>query len=819
MTQSRRPVRKRVMGIMLLASAAALAFASLGFGGYEYITLRNRFMTHVDMLARVVAANSASALAAGDERAAHEVLATLEQAPFVEAAALYDANGHVFVRYPRDGPSTIPQAAGTAGLGLEHRGHVAGFVAVSDPEERPLGMLYLRAATDLAHGSLGSQGLIALVVMAASLLFAYVVSLALQERITRPIHALANTARAVTERGDLSMRAPSMSQNEFAVLSATFNQMLERIDAQSTALKETEQRLRAQIARLDLLHHTTRAIGDRLDLQSIYQVILRRLEDNMPIEFGCVCLYDGAQLIVETIGAKSMDRATRLGLLPKALLPLDQEELAQCIRGELLYEPDLSECKSVFTQRLAETGLGSLVIAPLIVESKVFGVLIAARKRARGFVNLDCEFLRQLSEHVALASHQTRLYTELQQAYDNLRLSQQTLLQQERLRALGQMASGIAHDINNAISPISLYTEALLDHEPTLSERAREYLRTIQRSIADVGQTVTRMREFYRRRDQTTELAPVDLNELAGQTLTLTRARWSDMPQERGIVIEVLAELSAGLPKIMGTESDIRDALTNLIFNAVDAMPEGGRLTLRTRVIEGEPALVELEVADAGVGMDEETKRRCLEPFFTTKGERGTGMGLAMVYGMAQRHHAQIVIDSTPGAGTSFKIRFTAAPEQLSVPANASQLIHPTRQRLLVIDDDPMICDALVRTLQTEGHEVTAVDGGRAGIEVFEEAYRSGRPFDTVITDLGMPYVDGHSVASAVKQRAPRTPVILLTGWGQRFAMEESIPDNIDVVLSKPPKLAELQRALADLQAVCARQEAASSLSEAGASR
>ena len=162
-----------------------------------------------------------------------------------------------------------------------------------------------------------------------------------------------------------------------------------------------------------------------------------------------------------------------------------------------------------FPRRLLRPGLHALVGAPLLVENQVFGVLLAARSAAASpSAVADCEFLRQLSEHVALAAHQVELYMQLQQAYDDLRQNQQSIMQQERLRALGQMASGIAHDINNAISPVTLYTDSLLEHEPSLSEQGRDYLRIIQRAIEDVGQTVARMREFYRQRERRRRLAP-----------------------------------------------------------------------------------------------------------------------------------------------------------------------------------------------------------------------------------------------------------------------------------------------------------------------
>src|SRR5260221_598180 len=214
------------------------------------------------------------------------------------------------------------------------------------------------------------------------------------------------------------------------------------------------------------------------------------------------------------------------------------------------------------------------------------------------------------------------------------------------------MAGGIAHDINNALSPVALYTESLLETETNLSANARDYLETIQRAIDDVAHTIGRMEEFYRQREPQLTLTPVALNRLVQQVIDLTRARWSDMPMQRGTVIAMRTELAADLPAIAGVESEIREALTNLILNAVDALPNGGSVTLRTRreaADDGKlgnvmPGNVVVEVADDGAGMDEETRRRCLEPFFTTKGERGTGLGLAMVYGVVRRHNAEIDI-------------------------------------------------------------------------------------------------------------------------------------------------------------------------------
>ena len=170
------------------------------------------------------------------------------------------------------------------------------------------------------------------------------------------------------------------------------------------------------------------------------------------------------------------------------------------MRGELVYEPDIAAADFPFARRLARCGLRSFVAVPLLVEQRsgVFGVLLVARMNADGFSSSDREFLDQLGENVALASNQAQLHFALQNAYEELRDTQQAVMQQERLRALGQMASGIAHDINNAISPATLYVDSILARASGLDETTRSQLETVQRAIGDVAQTVARMGEFYR---------------------------------------------------------------------------------------------------------------------------------------------------------------------------------------------------------------------------------------------------------------------------------------------------------------------------------
>ena len=581
------------------------------------------------------------------------------------------------------------------------------------------------------------------------------------------------------------------------------------ISTDITERKQAELGLRAQFERLSLLDRTTRAIGERHDLLSIFQVAVRSLEEQLPIDFGCACLYDPKARVLEvaSVGVKSHALARELALPEHARIDIEQNGLGRCALGQLEYLPDTASASLPFQGRLAHGGLRALVVAPLAVQGAVFGALVVARARPASFSSEDCEFLRQLSEHLALAVHQTQLHSALQQAYDDLRQSQEAVVRQERLRALGQMAAGIAHDINNALAPAYLYLQSLAERNDGLDEESRSELGIIQRAIEDVARTVSRMKEFSRPRDLELTLASLDLNALLRQAADLTRVRWSDMPQEHGVVIQLDLQLEPDLPPVLGAQNEIRDALTNLILNAVDAMPEGGTLTLRSRSVQrpaGEaPApgrFACVEVCDTGVGMTEEVRARCLEPFFTTKGERGTGLGLAMVYGMVQRHGAELQIDSRRGQGTTVRLTFPAAVlEPRARIAPRAGEVGPLH--ILVVDDDPLLLKSLKDVLESDGHRVTVADGGQAGIDLFFSARGRRDAFGAVITDLGMPRIDGRAVAAAIKSRSPHTPVILLTGWDQRLKAENTLPEHVDRVLGKPPRLGELRAALAELTA------------------
>ncbi len=327
--------------------------------------------------------------------------------------------------------------------------------------------------------------------------------------------------------------------------------------AEAQTRKIAEQRALVQLERLNLLERITHAIAERQDLESIFEVVVRSVEEHMPADFAALCNYahHARTLTVSRVGTRSGPLARELAMTEQSRIEIDQNGLSRCVAGELVYEPNITAVRFPFPQRLSRAGLRSMVVVPLMVEQRsgVFGVLVVARRVADAFSSAECEFLRQLCDHVSLAANHAQLHDSLKQAYDDLQQTQGAVMQQERLRALGQMASGIAHDINNAISPVSLYVDALLTHETGFSDRARKQLEIIQRAVDDVAHTVARMGEFYRQGKGygQMELAPVPVTQAFREVLELTRARWSDMAQQRGAVIETKIECEGESPIVM----------------------------------------------------------------------------------------------------------------------------------------------------------------------------------------------------------------------------------------------------------------------------
>jgi len=402
---------------------------------------------------------------------------------------------------------------------------------------------------------------------------------------------------------------------------------------------------------------------------------------------------------------------------------------------------------------------------------------------------IENRFLRlEMKQHNELLEQEVRERTaQLQDTLHELQSTQEQIIKQERLRALGMMAGGIAHDFNNALTMMLGYGELL---HPWLeqhgSKREVTYLDHMVSAARDATHVVSRLREFYRPAENNEIRVPVNLNHVATQVVSLTSPKWKGKCRAEGVQIQVVTEL-AEIPPIAGNAAEVREVLTNLLFNAVDAMPTGGTITLATQERGGE---VVISVTDTGIGMTEKERERCLEPFFTTKGEHGTGLGLSVVYGIIQRHGGRIEITSQKGLGTTFAIIFSATTiEHVAVAPALAQINRPLR--VLIVDDQEVICELIAEQLQGDGHTTVTSSCGDEALSHFRR-----EAFDLVLTDHSMPGMSGAQLAGTLKKLAPQIPIILLTGFGDEMQAEHNRPEGVDLVLGKPVTHADLRQAI-----------------------
>ena len=372
--------------------------------------------------------------------------------------------------------------------------------------------------------------------------------------------------------------------------------------------------------------------------------------------------------------------------------------------------------------------------------------------------------------------------------------NRELLARAEKLRALGQMASGVAHDLNQSLALISGYAHMAREglEERLLSpEGPAAHLDVIVSAAHDGAETVRRLLAWTRT-SRPAEGTLVDLEQLLPEVAHLTAPRWRDATQAEGHPVELRVEVS-GPAVIEGNSSSLREALTNLVFNAVDAMPAGGSITLRVRRRADE---VVVEVADTGPGIPPEVRARMFEPFFTTKGERGTGLGLAQVMAAVEQHHARLEVDTAPGQGTTFRLLFPAASRPKAVASAAPPEPTPAAcgpLRILAVDDEERLARLVAKMLGSQGHQVTTATSGEQALALLER-----EPFDLLISDLGLGVgMNGWELADAVREHYPKMRVILATGWGAGINPEEAAAHGVQAVVAKPYRARELRELVA----------------------
>lgn len=361
---------------------------------------------------------------------------------------------------------------------------------------------------------------------------------------------------------------------------------------------------------------------------------------------------------------------------------------------------------------------------------------------------------------------------ELERAYEELKTAHERMVQSEKLRAMGEMASGIAHDFNNMLAVILGRTQLVIDD--VKDDKVRKGIQIIEQAAMDAAKTVKRLQDFARIRVEH-PFEPLDVNEVVEGVLKMVESRRVELEQTKGIAIKIEQGLGK-VGKVSGDAAELREALLNILFNSLDAMPTGGKLIVKS---EQEEEWVQITIKDTGVGIPDKVKTKVFQPFFTTKASKGSGLGLSVTYGIISRHNGMIKFDSEVGKGTTFYIRLPLAVEEAKKQTKKGKAAAVKPASILAVDDEPEVLKALGLTLEYFGHWVKDFTSGAEALKAFKDG-----KYDLVITDLGMPGMSGWDVARAVKKIKPDIPVLLITGWV--IDLDEEKKKLVDGVIAKP---------------------------------
>ncbi len=532
--------------------------------------------------------------------------------------------------------------------------------------------------------------------------------------------------------------------------------------------------------RLAVLGEISRIISSSLHIQEVYQAFIQEIKKLVDFDRASIALVEGDRL---RFLAVSSVVPTELG--DGVSLPLDDTATGWVIQhGRTNIERDLEQERQFPIDEVhLKSGLRSAIRIPLFSKGKVFGTFNLSSRQPHAYGDAEQAILEQIAGHLAVAIENARLYEESLRTLEELRATQDYLIRSERLRALGEMAGGVAHDFNNILAAILGRAQLLL--EDITDEKIRKGIQVIEQAALDGAQTVRRLQDFTRvRADRDLDL--VDLNKAVEGALEMVEHRRAEQRETGGANIDIYLSLGKVNP-IRGNSGELREALINVMLNALDAMPDGGRLTIKT---EQQDSWVVCSVKDTGVGIPPEMKHKIFDPFFSTKGAKGTGLGLSVTYGIVTRHGGKIEVESTVGKGTTFQIKFPAAEGVVKEVIPPPPPAPPGKATILVVDDDREVGNVLHLILTQLGHQVTVATRGTEALTMFRQG-----SYDLVITDLGMPDISGWDIASEIKAKSPETPVILITGWGVQLDATER--EKVDGVIAKPFSKSELSAQLA----------------------
>ncbi|MEE9524379.1 MAG: response regulator [Thermodesulfovibrionales bacterium] len=557
-------------------------------------------------------------------------------------------------------------------------------------------------------------------------------------------------------------------------------------------LSQRNQKLTAAVKRLTSLIEAGCAMGSFQSISDLLSFFIELAVSELGVERSSLMLMDDE--------SKELRIVASIGLAPD-IVETVRVEMGEGIAGRvaqsgkpflLKNNKEKIEMDDQDNPELYAEAFPIALSVPIKHQNNFFGVInVTNRTNDEPFDENDISFLLGLAGQAGVAIESVRNFEELISAYESLKSTQDQLVATERLKALGQMAAGVAHDFNNVLCGIMGKTQ-LLSTQLLTSEidpdTMRSELEKIDKVCLQGAEAVKRIQDFTGiRKDRPSD--EIDLNKIAENSLDITRSKWKDECEARGIAIEIHRDLDPDITHTAGNEKELTQVLCNMIFNAVEAMPKGGMLTLKTFRHGDNVGVV---IADTGKGMNRKTREKIFEPFFTTS-ESGHGLGLSIVKGIIDRHKGEITVVSKEGSGTTFTITLpvAAVKQAISEPEVYAAEKVPENGRILIIEDEEQNREIFSEALSVVGHEVICVERGMEGIERFER-----EEFDVVITDLSMPGLSGIEVANSLKKIDPSVPIILLSGWAVHEDETRLKSEGIDYILSKPCPLEKLQEAV-----------------------
>jgi signal transduction histidine kinase/CheY-like chemotaxis protein len=571
--------------------------------------------------------------------------------------------------------------------------------------------------------------------------------------------------------------------------------------------------------RLRVLNEVTQAAAGNLDLTSILAVTMRALDRLFPLHVSSVwlvadeagnCGHEGVvgplvaedpsppvqpELLLAATSARPGQNASwdlEVGLRQKP----EETVFGKCLLDGCAIYADLdtlakeaSGVNALRVQMLAKGGATTGFAVPLRGGERVVGILQSICMSPSGMTGEQVQLLYLVADLLGPAISNCRLFRHLSAAYEELRKTQSQLIQAEKMRALGELAGGVAHEFNNALCGVLGFLELALLNK-SLDASNRGFLESARICATDAAQTVRRVQDFARWRRNELAGQLIDLDDFVRQTVELIRHKWEGLGAARVAPIQVVVETEENV-YVMGNPAELREVLTNLAFNAVEAMPRGGTLTIRAGKSATEAWFC---VQDTGIGISAAVRHRVFEPFFTTKGERGNGLGLSVAFGIVRRHAGEISVESEEGCGATFTVRLplASAPTPGAPVSLPPRICAPNRRlRILAVEDEESVRRFLETALTQLGHHPRLASNAEEGAAALDES-----KFDVVLTDLGLPGASGEELARRVAAVSPGTPVVLLSGWADQLAAEHRSIPNISRILSKPVTLDTLAATL-----------------------